>query len=82
MDIGKGDSSLEEEDDNDDEIEDTDDGMNDHWDEGVICEENGDIATSVRSTTGTTTTEITSEEQEYIGATVKKMRTITKMITK
>ncbi|CAF1488986.1 unnamed protein product, partial [Didymodactylos carnosus] len=82
MDIGEGDSSLEEEDDNDDEIEDADDGMNDHWDEGVICEENGDIATSLRLTTGTTATEITVEEQEYIGATVEKMRTITKMITK
>ncbi|CAF1435882.1 unnamed protein product, partial [Didymodactylos carnosus] len=64
MDIGKGDSSSEEEDDNDDEIEDADDGMNDHWDKGVICEENGDMATSVRSTTGTTATEIITEEQE------------------
>ncbi|CAF1678968.1 unnamed protein product, partial [Didymodactylos carnosus] len=64
MDIGKGDSSSEEEDDNDDEIEEADDGMNDHWDKGVICEENGDMATSVRSTTGTTATEIITEEQE------------------
>ncbi|CAF1281438.1 unnamed protein product [Didymodactylos carnosus] len=82
MNIGKGDSALEEKDDNDDEIEDADDGMNDHWYEGVICEENGNISTSIRSTTGTTTTEIISEEQEYIGATVEKIRTITKMITK